>query len=47
MNKTVLHLDKIQKSFGGLRALADANLNIEEAKTHAIIGPMVLGNRLC
>lgn len=39
MSNTVLHLDKIQKSFGGLRALADVNLNIEEAQTHAIIGP--------
>jgi branched-chain amino acid transport system ATP-binding protein len=39
MENLVLHLDNIQKSFGGLRALADVNLHIEEGKTHAIIGP--------
>ena len=39
MENTVLHLDNIQKNFGGLRALADVNLNAEEGKTHAIIGP--------
>ncbi len=39
MNNLVLHLDNIQKSFGGLRALSDVNLNIEEGTTHAIIGP--------
>ncbi len=39
MEKLVLHLDNIQMSFGGLRALADVNLHVEEGKTHAIIGP--------
>ena len=39
MENLVLHLDNIQKSFGGLRALADVNLQVEEGKTHAIIGP--------
>jgi branched-chain amino acid transport system ATP-binding protein len=39
MNDLVLHLDNIQKSFGGLSALSDVNLNIEEGTTHAIIGP--------
>lgn len=39
MKNLVLHLDNIQKSFGGLRALADINLRVEEGKTHAIIGP--------
>lgn len=39
MENLVLHLDNIQKSFGGLRALADVNLHVEEGKTHAIIGP--------
>lgn len=39
MENLVLHLDNIQKSFGGLRALADINLHVEEGKTHAIIGP--------
>ncbi len=39
MENLVLHLDDIQKSFGGLRALADVNLQVEEGKTHAIIGP--------
>jgi len=39
MENLVLHLDNIQKNFGGLRALADVNLHIEEDQTHAIIGP--------
>ncbi len=39
MSNSVLHLDNIQKSFGGLSALSDVNLNVEEGTTHAIIGP--------
>ena len=39
MGKSVLHLDNIQKSFGGLSALSNVNLNVEEGTTHAIIGP--------
>jgi len=35
----VLHAADVQKNFGGLRALADIDLQIEEGKTHAIIGP--------
>ncbi|WP_169544462.1 ABC transporter ATP-binding protein [Sneathiella aquimaris] len=39
MDNLVLHLDNIQKSFGGLKALSDVNLAVEEGTTHAIIGP--------
>ncbi|WP_025899632.1 ABC transporter ATP-binding protein [Sneathiella glossodoripedis] len=39
MSDLVLHLDNIQKSFGGLSALSDVNLHVEEGTTHAIIGP--------
>ncbi|MBL4739935.1 MAG: ABC transporter ATP-binding protein [Sneathiella sp.] len=39
MSNLVLHLDNVQKSFGGLRALSDVNLAVEEGTTHAIIGP--------
>ena len=39
MSDLVLHLDNINKSFGGLSALSDVNLNVEEGTTHAIIGP--------
>ncbi|GLQ06115.1 ABC transporter ATP-binding protein [Sneathiella chinensis] len=39
MEKLVLHLDNIQKNFGGLSALKDVNLQVEEGTTHAIIGP--------
>ena len=35
----VLHVDDVHKTFGGLHALADIDLAIEEGKTHAIIGP--------
>jgi len=37
--KTVLKVDKVVKKFGGLRALDDLNLTIEEGTVHAIIGP--------
>ena len=36
---TVLHVADVHKTFGGLHALADVDLAIEEGKTHAIIGP--------
>ena len=39
MDNLVLHLDNIHKSFGGLKALSDVNLHVEEGTTHAIIGP--------
>ncbi|USG62245.1 ABC transporter ATP-binding protein [Sneathiella marina] len=39
MGDLVLHLDNINKSFGGLKALGDVNLHVEEGTTHAIIGP--------
>jgi branched-chain amino acid transport system ATP-binding protein len=39
MSRTILQIDNVQKSFGGLKALSDLNLTIEEGKVHAIIGP--------
>lgn len=36
---TVLHVADVHKSFGGLRALSDVDLEVEEGKVHAIIGP--------
>lgn len=39
MSDIVLHLENINKSFGGLKALGDVNLDVEEGTTHAIIGP--------
>jgi len=35
----VLHVDDVHKTFGGLHALSDIDLAVEEGKTHAIIGP--------
>jgi branched-chain amino acid transport system ATP-binding protein len=35
----VLNVADVHKSFGGLHALSDINLQIEEGKTRAIIGP--------
>lgn len=35
----VLSISGVNKAFGGLQALSDINLKIEEGKTHAIIGP--------
>jgi len=39
MDKVVLHVDGVHKSFAGLQALTDINLQIEEGRIHAIIGP--------
>lgn len=35
----VLHVADVKKNFGGLKALSDIDLQIEEGETHAIIGP--------
>ncbi len=35
----VLHVADVNKSFGGLRALTEVDLQVEEGKVHAIIGP--------
>ncbi|PUD98985.1 MAG: hypothetical protein C3L25_10205 [Candidatus Sedimenticola endophacoides] len=38
-NNIVLSIKNVDKTFGGLHALGDINLEIEEGKIHAIIGP--------
>ncbi|MEP3280077.1 MAG: ABC transporter ATP-binding protein [Stappiaceae bacterium] len=35
----ILKVDGVNKSFGGLKALNDVNLSIQEGDVHAIIGP--------
>jgi len=39
MTDTLLQIDDVHKSFAGLHALADINLDIRRGETHAIIGP--------
>ena len=39
MENTVLHIDNVHKSFAGLHALSDINLDVRQSETHAIIGP--------
>lgn len=39
MDNIVLNVSDVQKSFGGLKALSDINLQVEDGKIHAIIGP--------
>lgn len=39
MSESVLKISNVNKTFGGLKALTDINLNIEKGKVHAIIGP--------
>lgn len=39
MTNAVLHVADVQKSFGGLKALSDIDLQVMEGTTHAIIGP--------
>jgi len=36
---TVFHINDVHKSFGGLHALSDVDLEVREGETHAIIGP--------
>lgn len=36
---TVLHVNDVHKSFAGLHALSDVDLDVREGETHAIIGP--------
>jgi branched-chain amino acid transport system ATP-binding protein len=36
---SILTIQDINKNFGGLRALSNVNLNIEQGTVHAIIGP--------
>lgn len=39
MENVVLHVDDVFKSFAGLHALSDIDLDVREGETHAIIGP--------
>ncbi len=39
MSDLVLHIEGVNKTFGGLQALNEVNLEIEPGKVHAIIGP--------
>ena len=39
MDNTVLHVADVHKSFGGLKALSDIDLQVREGTIHAIIGP--------
>lgn len=39
MTNTVLHINDVHKSFAGLHALSDVELEVKEGETHAIIGP--------
>ena len=36
---SILSISNVTKTFGGLKALTDVSLEIEEGKIHAIIGP--------
>ncbi|MEM7565138.1 MAG: ATP-binding cassette domain-containing protein, partial [Pseudomonadota bacterium] len=36
---TILSVKNVNKQFGGLKALHEVNLEVEEGTVHAIIGP--------
>ena len=44
-SKVMLEIKGVNKTFGGLHALSDVNLQIVEGETHAIIGPNGAGNQ--
>ena len=39
MDTSIFHVADVHKSFAGLHALSDIDLNVREGETHAIIGP--------
>ena len=39
MSNTILKVTNVDKTFGGLRALSNVNLHVEQGVTHAVIGP--------
>src|SRR5690606_17896225 len=39
VGNTVLHVADVKRNFGGLQALSDIDLQVEDGETHAIIGP--------
>jgi len=39
VNNNFFNIDNVNKTFGGLKALNEVNLNVEEGSVHAIIGP--------
>ena len=39
MNQSLLEISALNKSFGGIVATRDVNLNITQGEIHAIIGP--------
>ncbi len=39
MTKPILDVSRVSKSFGGLRALQDVNLQVMEGSIHSLIGP--------
>ena len=39
VDNTVLHIDDVHKSFAGLHALSDVDLDVRQGDTHAFIGP--------
>ena len=39
MSKKILELLNVSKNFGGLKAVDDVSLSIEEGSLHCLIGP--------
>ena len=44
---SILEVQNVNKSFGGLKALQNVNLKFEEGTIHTINGPNGAGNRRC
>lgn len=44
MAKTILEMRNITKTFPGVKALDNVNLQVEEGEIHALVGEMVLAS---
>ena len=45
MGTTILNVKNVSKRFGGLQALSDVHMHIEQGQVYGLIGPNGAGDR--